>query len=71
MQVNLKILRYNPEIDSKAHFETYTVEAEPTDRVLDALNEVKWTRDGTLPIVAPVPTEFVDLTPCASTDATL
>ena len=48
MQVNLKILRYNPELDTKPHFETYTVEAEPTDRVLDAINSVKWQHDGTL-----------------------
>jgi succinate dehydrogenase / fumarate reductase, iron-sulfur subunit len=48
MQVDLKILRFNPELDKKSHYETYTVEAEPTDRVLDALNSVKWEHDGTL-----------------------
>lgn len=48
MQVKVKILRFNPEKDTKAHFETYTVEQEPTDRVLDALNNIKWYTDGTL-----------------------
>ncbi len=48
MQVKLKILRFNPELDTKPHFETYTVEQEPEDRVLDALNTVKWYQDGTL-----------------------
>lgn len=48
MQVTLKILRFNPETDTKPHYETYTVEAQPTDRVLDALNSVKWQHDGTL-----------------------
>jgi succinate dehydrogenase / fumarate reductase iron-sulfur subunit len=48
MQVTLKILRFNPEIDTRPHFESYTVEQEPTDRVLDALNTVKWFHDGTL-----------------------
>jgi succinate dehydrogenase / fumarate reductase iron-sulfur subunit len=48
MNVQLKIRRYNPETDKKAHWETYDVEVEPTDRVLDALNEVKWNADGTL-----------------------
>jgi succinate dehydrogenase / fumarate reductase iron-sulfur subunit len=48
MNVHLKIRRYNPETDKKAHWETYDVEVEPTDRVLDALNEVKWNADGTL-----------------------
>lgn len=48
MQVAIKILRFNPELDVKPHYETYVVEQEPTDRVLDALNTIKWTHDGTL-----------------------
>ena len=48
MQVKLKILRYNPEKDKKPHYETYKVEAEPTDRVLDLLEYVKGYIDGTL-----------------------
>ena len=48
MQVTLRIKRFNPESDDKAHFEEYQVEVEGTDRVLDALNQVKWTQDGTL-----------------------
>jgi succinate dehydrogenase / fumarate reductase iron-sulfur subunit len=48
MKVNVKILRYNPELDTKAHYETYVVDQEATDRVLDALNAVKWQQDGTL-----------------------
>jgi succinate dehydrogenase / fumarate reductase, iron-sulfur subunit len=48
MKVNVKILRYNPELDTKAHYETYVVDQEATDRVLDALNSVKWQQDGTL-----------------------
>ncbi len=48
MQVTLKIFRYNPETDKKPHYETYQVEAEPTDRVLDLLEKVKGEQDGTL-----------------------
>lgn len=48
MQVTVKVLRFNPEQDVKPHFETYKVEQEPTDRVLDALNTIKWYIDGTL-----------------------
>lgn len=48
MEVELQIRRYNPEVDKKSHLGTYTVEAEPTDRVLDLLNRVKWYQDGTL-----------------------
>jgi succinate dehydrogenase / fumarate reductase iron-sulfur subunit len=48
VEVTLRIKRFNPEQDQKAHFEEYAVEVEPTDRVLDALNQVKWYQDGTL-----------------------
>ncbi len=48
MQVTLRIQRFNPELDGKPQWEEYQVEVEPTDRLLDALNQVKWTQDGTL-----------------------
>ncbi len=49
MQVDLRILRFDPERDEKAHWEAYTVEADPKlDRVLDLLNRVKYEQDGTL-----------------------
>lgn len=48
MQVNLKILRYDPGVDPEPHYESYSVEAEPTDRVLDLLNEIKGFQDGRL-----------------------
>ena len=48
MEVDLRIRRYNPEVDEKAHYESYSVEAEPNDQVLDLLNQVKWYQDGTL-----------------------
>ena len=48
MDVTIKILRYNPEVSEESHWESYTVSAEPTDRVLDALHKVKWDTDGSL-----------------------
>src|SRR6476659_9353222 len=48
MQVDLRILRYDPERDTKPHEERYTVEAGPMDRVLDLLHKVKYEQDGTL-----------------------
>jgi succinate dehydrogenase / fumarate reductase, iron-sulfur subunit len=48
MKVHLKIKRFNPEKDKKPYWGNYDVEAEETDRVLDALQTVKWTLDGTL-----------------------
>src|SRR5688500_15015018 len=48
MDVKLRIRRYNPEADDEPHWEEYAVTAEPTDRVLDLLHQVKWYQDGTL-----------------------
>ena len=48
MRVDVRILRYNPEVDTKPHYENYVVEQEPTDKVLDVLNTIKWYQDGTL-----------------------
>lgn len=48
MQVTLRIFRYNPETDDKPRYDTFTVEAEPTDRVLDLMEYIKDYHDGTL-----------------------
>jgi succinate dehydrogenase iron-sulfur subunit len=48
MQVTLKIRRFNPEKGQEPWWGEYKFEAEPTDRLLDALNHVKWYLDGTL-----------------------
>jgi succinate dehydrogenase / fumarate reductase iron-sulfur subunit len=48
MQVDLRILRYDPERDQRPHWERYSVAAEPIDRVLDLLHKVKYELDGTL-----------------------
>jgi succinate dehydrogenase / fumarate reductase iron-sulfur subunit len=48
MEVTLKVFRYNPEQDTKAHYEKYKLEAQPTDRILDLLEYVKGYIDGTL-----------------------
>jgi succinate dehydrogenase / fumarate reductase iron-sulfur subunit len=46
--VTLRIFRYNPDVDAKPAYHEYTVQADPTDRVLDALMTVKGYQDGTL-----------------------
>jgi succinate dehydrogenase / fumarate reductase iron-sulfur subunit len=46
--VTLKVKRYNPEQDTAPHWDTFQVEAEGTDRVLDVLHQAKWVQDGTL-----------------------
>jgi succinate dehydrogenase iron-sulfur subunit len=48
MDVDLSILRYDPERDDRPHWERYAVQAGPMDRVLDLLHTVKWEEDGSL-----------------------
>jgi len=48
MQITLKIKRQNPEEKPEPWWAEYEVEAEPADRLLDALNHVKWFQDGSL-----------------------
>jgi succinate dehydrogenase / fumarate reductase iron-sulfur subunit len=48
MEYHFKIRRFNPEKDDKPHWEEYSIEAEPKDRLLDALHNIKWYQDGSL-----------------------
>jgi succinate dehydrogenase / fumarate reductase iron-sulfur subunit len=48
MEIKIKIFRYNPEKDTRGHYETYKVEGDENDRVLDVLEYIKGTQDGTL-----------------------
>jgi len=48
MQVTLKIRRFNPEKSPEPWWDEFKFDAEPTDRLLDALNHVKWYLDGSL-----------------------
>ena len=48
MNVDLRILRYDPEHDPAPHWETYQVNVDPMDRVLDLLIKVKADQDGSL-----------------------
>ena len=48
MQTTLKIYRFNPETDTEPHYDTFTVEGEPEDRVLDLLEKIRDDYDGTL-----------------------
>ncbi len=48
VEVALRIRRFDPERDRAPRWETYQVELEEGDRVLDALHEVRWRHDGTL-----------------------
>jgi succinate dehydrogenase / fumarate reductase iron-sulfur subunit len=48
MQMEFKILRFDPEKDPEPYFRNYSVQAEPWERLLDCLNRLKWEQDGTL-----------------------
>ncbi|OLV18482.1 succinate dehydrogenase iron-sulfur subunit [Deinococcus marmoris] len=48
LHIKVKILRFDPEKDRKAHWETYAIDAQAGDRVLDVINEVKWYQDHSL-----------------------
>ncbi|GAB4473867.1 MAG: succinate dehydrogenase iron-sulfur subunit [Anaerolineales bacterium] len=48
MEVKVKVLRFNPETDKRPHYQTFQLDAEPTDRVLDLLEKIKGYQDGSL-----------------------
>ncbi|PLS74864.1 MAG: succinate dehydrogenase iron-sulfur subunit [Actinobacteria bacterium] len=48
VDVELRIKRFNPDTDARPHWQTFQLQADPTDRVLDTLHAVKWEQDGTL-----------------------
>jgi succinate dehydrogenase / fumarate reductase iron-sulfur subunit len=48
MKIKLEIQRFNREKSAEPTYRTYEVEAEPTDRLLDVLMQIKQYQDGTL-----------------------
>jgi succinate dehydrogenase / fumarate reductase iron-sulfur subunit len=48
MQVSVKIKRFDPERRPRPWWQTFQIEIDATDRVLDALNMIKWYQDGSL-----------------------
>jgi len=48
IQLTVRIRRYNPERRPGPWWEEHSVNMEPTDRLLDALHQVKWYHDGSL-----------------------
>ena len=48
MQLEIRILRYNKEVSKRSHWDVFVVEAEPDDRILDVLQEIRSHHDGSL-----------------------
>lgn len=48
MKCNFVIYRFDPEVDKEPKYAEYAVDAEPTDKILDCLNKIRWEQDSTL-----------------------
>jgi succinate dehydrogenase / fumarate reductase iron-sulfur subunit len=47
-RLTVKIKRYNPEVDEQPHWQQFVADADPMDRVLDVLLNIKWLQDETV-----------------------
>ena len=48
MEMKFKVLRFDPQKGQEPAFQEYTVDAKPSDRILDCLNRIKWEQDDSL-----------------------
>ena len=48
MLIHLKVFRFDPQTEKAPHYDTFELQAEPTDRVLDLLEKVRGEHDATL-----------------------
>jgi len=48
VSLTLKIRRFNPELSPDSWWDEFTVQADPFERLVEVLHEVKWHHDGTL-----------------------
>ena len=48
MKCAFTVYRYDPKVDQEPRYQDYEIEAEPTDKILDCLNKIRWEQDSTL-----------------------
>jgi succinate dehydrogenase / fumarate reductase iron-sulfur subunit len=48
MKCTFVVYRFDPAVDKKPRYQEYSIEAEPTDKILDCLNKIRWEQDPTL-----------------------
>jgi succinate dehydrogenase / fumarate reductase iron-sulfur subunit len=48
MKTQFLIYRFDPASDAKPRYQSFSVEAEPTDKILDCLNKIRWDQDASL-----------------------
>ncbi|HEY6566496.1 MAG TPA: 2Fe-2S iron-sulfur cluster-binding protein, partial [Actinomycetota bacterium] len=46
--LTVKIRRFNPEISQDSWWDEFTVQADPLERLVEVLHQIKWYHDGTL-----------------------
>jgi succinate dehydrogenase iron-sulfur subunit len=48
LTLTLKVRRYNPEVASEPWWDEFSVTADPRERLVEVLHQIKWHQDGTL-----------------------
>jgi succinate dehydrogenase / fumarate reductase, iron-sulfur subunit len=48
VRLTLKIRRFNPDVSQDSWWDEFMIQADPLDRLVEVLHEVKWHHDGTL-----------------------
>ena len=48
MKCTFIVYRFDPAVDKDPRYQEYVVESEPTDKILDCLNKIRWEQDPTL-----------------------
>jgi succinate dehydrogenase / fumarate reductase iron-sulfur subunit len=48
MKCTFIVHRFDPQVDKRPRYQEYAIDAEPTDKILDCLNKIRWEQDPTL-----------------------
>ena len=48
MRCHFTVYRFDTAVDEKPRYQEYAVDAEPTDKILDCLNKIRWEQDPSL-----------------------
>ena len=48
MKSTFIVYRFDPAVDKEPRYQEYAIEAEPTEKILDCLNKIRWEQDPTL-----------------------
>jgi succinate dehydrogenase / fumarate reductase iron-sulfur subunit len=48
MKCQFRVFRFDPTVDAEPRYQTFAVNAEPTDKIVDCLNRIRWDHDASL-----------------------